>query len=109
MQIFYFSVMNFFITNKNEETEAIVKDFCANFYEEFPRSNQAYQPRSLAHYSRCEVRKCLSLSSTIPQGIKHLGLPTAIKNYVLLQNKEFEFHPRFNTLSNLWKFTIQKF
>ncbi len=72
---------------ENEETESMIEDFCRSFLKEFPGSDQPFQPRTLQHLSRCKVRKCLSLSSNLPHGVRKLGLPKKLQDYVSLKTE----------------------
>ncbi|XP_071040092.1 uncharacterized protein [Parasteatoda tepidariorum] len=43
-------------------------------------------PRSLAHLSRCSVRRQLATCLQLPRGVDQLGVPKILKDYILLEH-----------------------
>lgn len=74
-----------------EKAAEIVKDFS----HEFPRSSEAFAPRSLKHLSRLEVRKSMAEVRTLPKGVSELHIPRELHHYLLLQNRKDQFFPEF--------------
>ena len=49
----------------------------------FPGSSKSYEPRSMSHLARCQVRQTLRKRGPLPIVVKNLVLPKRIKNYIL--------------------------
>ncbi len=83
----YFSLLKSFLREENNDTETSIQDFCQSFTEAFPESDKPSRPRTLQHLSRCAVRKSLYSSCNLPHGLKTIGLPKMMQDYISLKDE----------------------
>lgn len=67
----------------------LLDGFCKDFEDAIPFCTKKYEPRTLSHLSRCQLRKNFSRSElTLPAIIDKLDIPKKMKNFILCKPTE---------------------